>query len=106
MLDSLTTYFPDNFIDMGYEDLRTQFAEGEYAMFISGSWEIAVLDELGADTTKVGWFPAPVKNEGDKLQYVYHVDAVPESIKTPSIWKLLLWNISNGYRAQNMRRIS
>ncbi len=75
MMDSLKTYFPDNFIDMGYEDLRTKFAEGEYAMFISGSWEIAVLDELGADTTKIGWFPAPVQNEGDRLQYCYHVDA-------------------------------
>jgi raffinose/stachyose/melibiose transport system substrate-binding protein len=75
MLDSLTTYFPNNFIDLGYEDLRTQFAEGDYAMLISGSWEIAVLEQMGADTTKIGWFPAPVKHGGDKLQYCYHVDA-------------------------------
>ncbi|HEY5571082.1 MAG TPA: ABC transporter substrate-binding protein [Bacteroidales bacterium] len=75
MLDSLTTYFPDNYIDMEYVDLRAKFAEGDYAMFISGSWEIAVLEQMGADSTKIGWFAAPVKNEGDKLQYIYHVDA-------------------------------
>lgn len=72
---SLRDYFPEGFETLGYEDARQMFASGDAAMFIGGSWEISVLEGLGADTTQIGWFPPPVKNAGDQLQYCFHVDA-------------------------------
>jgi raffinose/stachyose/melibiose transport system substrate-binding protein len=72
---SLRDYFPEGFETLGYEDARQMFASGDAAMFIGGSWEISVFEGLGADTTDIGWFPPPVKNAGDKLQYCFHVDA-------------------------------
>ena len=72
---SLRDYFPEGYETLGYEDARQMFASGDAAMFIGGSWEISVFEGLGADTTDIGWFPPPVKNAGDKLQYCFHVDA-------------------------------
>lgn len=74
-VDTLKHYFPANFTTMGNEEARQMFGRGDAAMFISGSWEIAELAKLGADNSKIGWFPAPLKKAGDKLQYCYHVDA-------------------------------
>ncbi len=72
---SLREYFPEGFETLGYEEARQMFASGDAAMFIGGSWEISVFESLGADTTTIGWFPPPVKQEGNKLQYCFHVDA-------------------------------
>jgi len=75
MVESLKKYFPKGMATMDYEYARDLFAEGKAAMFIGGSWDISVLEELGANSSKIGWFAPPVKKAGDKLQYCFHVDA-------------------------------
>ena len=75
MVYSLKKYLPPNFENQGYEDMKQLFASGNAAMFMGGSWEISTFEDLGADSTKIGWFAPPVVNPGDKLQYCFHVDA-------------------------------
>ena len=72
---SLKKYFPKNFQTLGYEGSKVLFASGNAAMFIGGSWEISVLEGLGAGSSTIGWFAPPVKKAGDKLQYCFQVDA-------------------------------
>ncbi|MHC1706513.1 MAG: ABC transporter substrate-binding protein [Bacteroidales bacterium] len=72
---SLKNYIPSNFATLGYEASRQLFASGNAALFIGGSWEISVFNELGMSSAKLGWFAPPVPNTGDKLQYCFHVDA-------------------------------
>jgi raffinose/stachyose/melibiose transport system substrate-binding protein len=75
MVNSLKKYLPAGFESLGYEESKVLFASGNAAMFIGGSWEISVLEELGAAAGSIGWFAPPVKKAGDKLQYCFHVDA-------------------------------
>jgi raffinose/stachyose/melibiose transport system substrate-binding protein len=72
---SLKKYFPAGFETLGYEDSKVLFASGKAAMFIGGSWEISVLEGLGASSSTIGWFAPPVKKAGDQLQYCFQVDA-------------------------------
>jgi len=74
-VNSLKKYLPQGFETMGYEDTRNLFASGQAAIFIGGSWEISVFEELGLTASQIGWFAPPVKNAGDKIQYCFHVDA-------------------------------
>jgi raffinose/stachyose/melibiose transport system substrate-binding protein len=75
MVNSLVKYMPSNYKTLGYEGSKTLFASGKAAMFMGGSWEITVLQNLGASSSMIGWFAPPVKNAGDKLQYCFQVDA-------------------------------
>ena len=74
-VNSLVKYMPSNYKTLGYEASKVLFATGKAAMFIGGSWEISVLQNLGASSSTIGWFAPPVKNAGDKLQYCFQVDA-------------------------------
>lgn len=75
MVQSLKKYLPAGFETKGYEELRELFGKGKAAMFISGSWDIGVLEGYGMNSWTLGWFPPPVKKAGDRLQYFFHVDA-------------------------------
>jgi len=74
-VNSLKKYLPSGFETLDYEHMRQMFGSGNAAMFIGGSWELSIFNELGSDTTKIGWFAPPVVKAGDKLQYCFHVDA-------------------------------
>ncbi len=74
-VNSLVKYMPAGYKTLGYEQSKVLFASGNAAMFIGGSWEINVLEKLGANSTTIGWFAPPVKKAGDKLQYCFQVDA-------------------------------
>lgn len=74
-VNSLVKYMPASYKTLGYEASKVLFAQGKAAMFIGGSWEINVLQNLGATSTTIGWFAPPVKKAGDKLQYCFQVDA-------------------------------
>ncbi|MEI6901243.1 MAG: extracellular solute-binding protein, partial [Bacteroidota bacterium] len=73
--NSLFKYMPSNYKRMGYDSSKILFASGKAAMFIGGSWEITVLQNLGASSSQIGLFAPPVKNAGDKLQYCFQLDA-------------------------------
>ncbi|HET7616307.1 MAG TPA: extracellular solute-binding protein, partial [Bacillales bacterium] len=57
-MDELKQYFPDNYVGLGMEDIRTLFFSGKAAMFPLGSWEIEVLREMNPDL-ELGFFPMP-----------------------------------------------
>jgi raffinose/stachyose/melibiose transport system substrate-binding protein len=44
-------------------------------MFIGGSWEIGLFEDLGLDANAIGWFPPPLPEAGGKLRYCFQVDA-------------------------------
>ncbi len=71
---SLKKYLPVNYETLNYPQMQQLFGTGIAAFFIGGSWEISVFEELGANSSKIGWFAPPVINSGDKLQYCFHVD--------------------------------
>lgn len=73
MIQTLSVYFPENPAGIDYFDMIDMFAAGQAALFIGGSWEVSVFHDLGV--TDLGWFPPPVLNKGDRLQYCFHVDA-------------------------------
>jgi len=50
------------------------FGTGNAAMFMGGSWEIGIFEDLGG-LDDVGYFAPPVAKAGDTLQYCFHVDA-------------------------------
>ncbi|GAB1482692.1 ABC transporter substrate-binding protein [Treponema sp.] len=74
-VDSLQKYLPKGYESIDYVSMQQLFGSGQAAMFIGGSWEIGVFEDLGSDSTKIGWFAPPVLKAGDKLQYCFHVDA-------------------------------
>jgi raffinose/stachyose/melibiose transport system substrate-binding protein len=74
-VNSLVKYMPAGYKTLGYEASKVLFASGKAAMFIGGSWEINVLQKLGANSSTIGWFAPPVKKAGDKLQYCFQLDA-------------------------------
>lgn len=101
MVNSLKKYFPEQFSTLDYEGARDLFGNGQAAMFISGSWEISAMEGYGFGTTTLGWFAPPVKQAGDKLQYVFHVDAAIGLNKNTQHKKeaseFLLWLASSDY---------
>lgn len=69
----LGNYFPEDAGFLEYRMMQEMFSEDKAAMFIGGSWEIS--DFLEMDIQDLGWFPPPLLNESDTLQYCFHVDA-------------------------------
>lgn len=74
-VNSLKKYFPNNFETLDYPEMQKLFGTGQAALYIGGSWEISVFEDLGSDHTKIGWFAPPVLESSDQLQYCFHVDA-------------------------------
>ncbi|HCM28677.1 MAG TPA: hypothetical protein DIC34_19450 [Treponema sp.] len=74
-IDSLQKYLPKGYEGLDYVSMQQMFGSGQAAMFMGGSWEIGVFEDLGSDSAKIGWFAPPVAKAGDKLQYCFHVDA-------------------------------
>jgi len=62
-MKSLTPYFPQNFVGLGMEDVRTLFATGQAGMVIDGHFEIASILGLNPDL-KIGVFPVPPVEAG------------------------------------------
>ncbi len=72
-VDQLQQFFPKGYQALDYVSMQTMFGTGQAAMFIGGSWELGILEDLGS--TDLGWFAPPVVNKDDTLQYCFHVDA-------------------------------
>lgn len=74
-VNSLKKYFPSNYETLDYPGMQQLFGEGQAALFIGGSWEISVFEDLGSDASKIGWFAPPRVSADDNIQYCFHVDA-------------------------------
>jgi len=109
MVNSLKKYFPAKFDTFSYEGARDLFGKGKAAMFISGSWEISVMEGYGFNTSKLGWFAPPVKKAGDRLQYVFHVDAGiglnKNTLHEKAAREFLTWLASSDYANALMTRL-
>lgn len=73
-LMKLRPFFPSNYRDIGYSQMRTSFAKGEAAMYIGGSWDITNLKENSPEPESIGFFAPPPLKKGDNLNYCFHVD--------------------------------
>jgi len=69
----LQQFFPKGYVSLDYVSMQQMFGTGQAAMFMGGSWELGIFEDLGG--ADVGWFAPPVEKRGDKLQYCFHVDA-------------------------------
>ena len=74
-MNELKPYFPQGYEGIDYVSMQQMFGTGQAAMFIGGSWEIGIFEDLGSSEEEIGWFAPPVENEGDQLSYCFHVDA-------------------------------
>jgi raffinose/stachyose/melibiose transport system substrate-binding protein len=74
-MNELTPFFPKDYQAIDYVSMQQLFGTGQAAMFIGGSWEIGIFEDLGSGQDAVGYFPPPVAKAGDKLSYCFHVDA-------------------------------
>jgi len=72
-MKELQPYFPKGYEGIDYVTMQQMFGTGNAAMFIGGSWEIGIFEDLGG-LEDVGYFAPPVAKVGDKLQYCFHVD--------------------------------
>jgi raffinose/stachyose/melibiose transport system substrate-binding protein len=72
---SLKKYFPKGFEGLDYVSMQQLFGSTKAAMFIGGSWEIGLFEDLGLDANAIGWFPPPLPEAGGKLRYCFQVDA-------------------------------
>ncbi len=72
---SLRKYLPDGYEALDYVSMQQLFGSTKAAMFIGGSWEIGLFEDLGLDSGKIGWFAPPVPRAGDRLRYCFQVDA-------------------------------
>jgi len=70
----LQPFFPAGYQAIDYVSMQQMFGTGNAAMFIGGSWEIGIFEDLGLGDD-LGWFAPPVEKAGDRLQYCFHVDA-------------------------------
>jgi len=71
----LQPYFPKGYEAIDYVSMQQMFGTGQAAMFIGGSWEIGIFEDLGSGQDMIGYFAPPLENKGDTLQYCFHVDA-------------------------------
>jgi len=69
-IDELTQYYPEGYQSIDYVSMQQMFTTEQAAMFIGGSWEISTFKNMGMEF-ELGWFPAPVENEGDVLDYYW-----------------------------------
>ncbi|WP_319562678.1 extracellular solute-binding protein [Marispirochaeta sp.] len=74
-INELKPYFPDDYQAIDYVSMQQLFGTGQAAMFIGGSWEIGIFEDLGSGENEIGYFPPPVEKAGDQLSYCFHVDA-------------------------------
>lgn len=74
-MNELQPYFPKDYQAIDYVSMQQLFGTGQAAMFIGGSWEIGIFEDLGSGEDAIGYFPPPVENAGDQLSYCFHVDA-------------------------------
>lgn len=57
-MQELIPYFPENYVGLELNDMRTLFATGKAAMFINGSFELEGLKKLNSDL-QLDFFPMP-----------------------------------------------
>lgn len=74
-MNELQPFFPKDYQAIDYVSMQQLFGTGQAAMFIGGSWEIGIFEDLGSGEDAIGWFAPPVENAGDQLSYCFHVDA-------------------------------
>lgn len=74
-LNELQPFLPTGYEGIDYVSMQQMFGTGQAAMFIGGSWEIGIFEDLGSSEAEIGWFAPPVENAGDQLSYCFHVDA-------------------------------
>lgn len=74
-IDELQRFFPEGYQGIDYVSMQQMFGTGQAAMFIGGSWEIGIFEDLGSSQDEIGWFAPPVENADDQLSYCFHVDA-------------------------------
>lgn len=107
-IKELQPYFPKGYQAVDYVTMQQMFGTGTAAMFIGGSWEIGIFDDLGG-LEDVGYFAPPVQNIGDKLQYCFHVDsgiAANKNSKYPEEVKLYMqWLASPEYAQLYMNEL-
>ena len=73
-MKELQAYFPERYEGIDYVTMQQIFGTGNAAMFMGGSWEIGIFEDLGG-LEDVGYFAPPLAKAGDTLQYCFHVDA-------------------------------
>lgn len=73
-MKELQPYYPKGATGIGYVDMQMLFTTGQAAIYYGGSWEIGFFESMKPDF-EIGWFPPPVENKGDTIQYCFHVDA-------------------------------
>jgi len=101
-MKELQEFFPDMYQGIDYVTMQQMFGTGNAAMFMGGSWEIGIFEDL-SDTglDKFGYFAPPVAKKGDTLQYCFHVDAgiaMNKNTKYPEEAKLYMkWLASPEY---------
>ncbi|MFD2369014.1 ABC transporter substrate-binding protein [Brevibacillus sp. GCM10020057] len=64
-MQELTPYFPENFVGLDLNDMRTLFATEKAAMFINGSFELEGIKKLNPDL-QLDFFPMPT-DDGKSL---------------------------------------
>ena len=73
-VDQLQPFFPAGYQGIDYVSMQQMFGTGQAAMFIGGSWEIGILEDLGSSEREIGWFAPPPERADDQLSYAFHVD--------------------------------
>jgi len=60
-MKELAPYFPENYVGLELNDMRTLFATGKAAMFINGSFELEGIQKLNPDL-QLDFFPMPTED--------------------------------------------
>lgn len=63
-LKDLEPYFPENFVGVSFEDMRTMFLTEEAAMYILGDWSIGEFESMNPDL-EYDVFPVPSATGGE-----------------------------------------
>ncbi len=107
-MKDLQPYFPDRFEGIDYVTMQQIFGTGNAAMFMGGSWEIGIFEDLGG-LEDVGYFAPPLAQKGDTLQYCFHVDAgigMNKNSKHPEeALTYMKWLASSGYAQLYMNEL-
>ncbi|MBW7452582.1 ABC transporter substrate-binding protein [Paenibacillus sepulcri] len=73
LMKDLTPFFPDKFMGISYEDMRTLFVTEQAAMYIMGDFDVAVIQSMNPDL-ELGVFPVPPIAAGGKPTVSTYVD--------------------------------
>jgi raffinose/stachyose/melibiose transport system substrate-binding protein len=63
MMQSLTKYFPDNYVGLSMDDMRNLFVTEQAGMMVMGDWEVAVMKKMNPDLD-MDLFPVPTATAG------------------------------------------